>query len=116
MWKIDQPRCSTPPKSDPATPVAAHRPSSMKMISPAYMFPYSRSECERGFDTYSTALKSRLNGHSSGLAPNGEQKSSCIHPPRPLTLMLYLNVRANTDSDSANVVLTSAVGTPRQLC
>ena len=36
------------------------------------MLPYSRSECDSGFDTYSTALNSRLNGHSSGIRlPNG---------------------------------------------
>ena len=58
------------------------------MISPAYMLPYSRSECDSGFDTYSTTLNSRLKAQSSGLLPNGEQNSSWIQPPRPLTLML----------------------------
>ena len=70
------------------TPVAAHKPKSRKMISPAYMFPYSRSECESGLETYSTKLNSKLAGHNSGLEPNGEQNSSWTQPPKPLTLML----------------------------
>ena len=41
------------------------------MISPAYMFPKSRSECDSGFETYSTMLKRKLSGHSSGFDPNG---------------------------------------------
>ena len=72
----------------PTRPVAAQIQSRMKMISPAYMLPYSRSEWESGFEMYSTALKRRLAGQSSGFDPNGVQKSSWIQPRRPFTLML----------------------------
>ncbi len=41
------------------------------MISPAYMLPNSRSECDSGLETYSIRLNSRLNAISSGAAHNG---------------------------------------------
>ena len=86
------------------------------MISPAYMLPKSRSECDSGLETYSTRLNSKLNATSSGEShsgrvPNGAQKSSCIQPPMPLTLRLKKIISNHTESASAKVVLTSAVGT-----
>src|SRR5262245_56746197 len=103
-------------KKLPANPVAAHRPSSKKMISPAYMFPYKRSERESGLDRYSTRLNRKLNGQSRGLAPNGEQNNSWIQPPSPFTLILKKIIRSRTEIDSAKVVFTSAVGTCRHAC
>ena len=63
------------------------------MISPAYMLPYNRSECDSGFEMYSMRLNNKLKAISSGDAhsgrmPKGEQKSSCSQPPSPLILML----------------------------
>src|SRR3974390_1719617 len=83
------------------------------MISPAYMLPNSRNECESGFDTYSMKLNIRLAGHSSTLEPNGAQNSSCTQPPRPLTAIEKPIMSSHTESASANVVFTSAVGTIR---
>src|SRR3972149_3809522 len=83
MWKIDQPTPSMAPKNGPLGLVAAHTHSSRKMISPAYMLPYSRSECDSGLDTYSTRLNTKLNGHSTGGGPKGAQNNSCIPPPQP---------------------------------
>jgi len=40
--------------------------SSRKMISPAYMLPNSRSECDSGLEMYSTRLNSTLKHISSG--------------------------------------------------
>src|SRR5579864_2288303 len=111
--KIAQPTLSSPPKKAPTTPVAAHRPRRRKMISPAYILPYRRSEWDRVLETYSTTLKTRLKIHSTGLEPNGEQNSSWIQPPRPFTLIAKKIDIANTVSESANVVFTSAVATPR---
>ena len=116
MWKIAQPRPSTKPKTVPTRPVAAHSHSSRNMISPAYMLPNSRSECDSGLDMYSTRLNRKLAGHSSGLEPNGAQNSSWIQPPTPLTLMAKQIISSHTDSASAKVVLTSAVGTMRKPC
>src|SRR3972149_6980588 len=87
MWNIDQPTPRTAPKNAPLRLGAAHSQSSRKKISPAYMFPYNRSECDRGLDTYSTRLNRKLNGHRMGFAPKGTQNSSWIQPPRPLTAM-----------------------------
>ena len=70
----------------PTRPVAAHSHSSRKMISPAYMLPNSRSECDSGLEMYSTRLNRKLAGHSSGFEPNGAQNSSWIQPPRPFDL------------------------------
>src|SRR5690242_4310340 len=84
------------------------------MISPAYMLPKSRSECDNGLDTYSTALKAKLTGQSTGWPPNGEATSSCAKPPAPFARNEKMIIRAHTDSESANVVLTSAVGTGRK--
>ena len=88
MWKIAQPAPSTAPATVPTRPVAAHTHSSRKMISPAYMFPKSRSECDSGFEMYSTMLNRKLAGHSRGFLPKGAAKSSWIQPPSPLTLIL----------------------------
>src|SRR5258706_9660647 len=70
---------------------------------------------------YSTRLNRRLNVINNGAAhigftPNGEQKSSCMKPPKPFTLKLKKIINSQTESDSANVVFTSAVGTGRQAC
>src|SRR6185436_4191419 len=109
MWKIAQPNPSREPNTVPTSPVAAHIQSRRKMISPAYMLPYSRNECDSGFDRYSMALNSRFSGNS--LAPNGAQNSSCIQPPQPLAATEKYSIRNQTVSASANVVFTSAVGT-----
>src|SRR5690349_16260007 len=77
------------------------------------MLPKSRSECDNGFDTYSTPLKSRFAGQSRKCLPNGAQKSSCTQPPKPFAAIENQIIIANTESESANVVLTSAVGTRR---
>src|ERR1700694_2998905 len=102
------------PKKAPTSPVAAHRPRSRKIISPAYMFPYRRRDSDSGLDRYSTRLNKILNNHRSGFAPKGVQNISWIHPPRPLTLMLKKIINSSTERDSAKVVFTSAVGTCRQ--
>src|SRR3990172_5748870 len=109
------------PNTVPTTPVAAQRPSNKKIISPAYMLPNSRNECDKGLEMYSARLNKRLNSSSngdnqSGLTPKGEQNSSCMKPPTPLTLKLKKIISTQTESDNANVVLTSAVGTGRQAC
>src|SRR4249919_2163043 len=114
MWKIAQPAPRREPKNVPARPVAAHKPISKKIISPAYMFPYKRNESDNGLDRYSTKLNSKLAGQSRRFEPNGVQKSSCIQPPRPFTLMLKKIISPSTESDRAKVVLTSAVATCRQ--
>src|SRR3970040_2094119 len=116
MWKIAQPSPRMDPKMVPARPVAAHIHNSRKSISPAYMLPNSRSECDSGFETYSTRLKSKLNSQSSGLEPDGAQNSSWIHPPRACAEMKNPIKSSHTESDSAKVVLTSAVGTGRHSC
>src|SRR6266446_1571599 len=91
--------------------LAASKPSNRKMISPAYMFPNSRRLCDNGLETYSTALKSRLNSNNSGFDPKGEQNNSWIQPPSPLTLMLYMIISPNTDRASAIVVLDALLST-----
>src|SRR5262245_53976781 len=128
MWKIAQPQPSTVLATVPTKPDEAHSHSSRKMISPAYMFPNNRNECDSGLDTYSMKLNSRLATasnvpaiHFNGFAersviPNGAQKSSCSHPPRPLAAMAKPIIRSQTESESAKVVLTSAVGTRRHSC
>src|SRR5450756_2698101 len=83
MWNIAQPRPSRAAKAVPARLVAAIIQSSRKMISPAYMLPNSRSECDSGLDMYSTRLNNKLKHISSGaihagLIPNGAQNSSWI--------------------------------------
>src|SRR5882672_2352751 len=108
MWKIAQPRPRIEPKMVPARPVAAHIHSSRNRISPAYMLPNSRSECDSGFDTYSTRLNRKFAGQRSGLEPNGAQNSSWIQPPRPLDEIAKPIISSHTESDSANVVFTSA--------
>src|SRR5580765_2292438 len=114
MWKIAQASPNIEANTMPTTPVAAHVHSSRKISSPAYMFPYNRSEWDSGLDRYSMALNSRLSGNS--LPPNGEQNSSCIQPPKPLACTENSSIRNHTDSASAKVVLTSAVGTMRKPC
>ena len=61
------PSPSTTPKNAPTTPEAAHSQSSRKMISPAYMFPKSRSECDSGLETYSTRLNSEIERPEQGV-------------------------------------------------
>src|SRR5258706_12318658 len=65
---------------------------------------------------YSTRLKRKLAGYSSGLAPNGEQNSSWMNPPVPLTLNGKKIMGTQTEGARAKVVLTSAVGTMRKPC
>src|SRR5258706_5869232 len=113
MWNIDQPTPRMTAKTAAKPLVAASNHSSKKMISPAYMLPNSRSECDSGLETYSMKLNIRLKGHSSGLEPNGAQKSSCTQPPRPLAEIEKPIISSQTDSASAKVVFTSAVGTMR---
>src|SRR5580765_8564743 len=112
MWKIAHPQPSRMARTDQPMAAEASIHSSRKMISPAYMFPKSRSECDRGLEMYSTRLKRKLRIHSSGFEPNGEQKSSWIQPPSPLVFSAKAIMRNHTDSASAKVVFTSAVGTP----
>src|SRR5216110_1756470 len=111
MWKIAQPRPRIEPKIVPASPVAAHIQSSRNRISPAYLLPNSRSECDSGLEMYSTQLKRKFAGQSSGFEPNGAQNNSWTKPPAPLAAMAKPIIRNQTESDSAKVVLTSAVGT-----
>src|SRR3954452_25451117 len=111
MWKIAHPRPRMIAKNEPTSPTAAMSHRSKKMISPAYMLPKSRSECDSGFEMYSTQLKRKLAGHRSGLEPNGAQKSSCMKPRAPFAEMAKPIIRNHTESDSAKVVFTSAVGT-----
>src|ERR1035437_2558279 len=114
IWKIDQPTPNSAPNIVPTRPVAAHIPSSRKMISPAYMLPNRRKACDRGLETYSIRLNSKFAGQINGLEPNGEQNNSCIQPPRPFTLMVKKIIKNHTDNASAKVVLMSEVGTARQ--
>src|SRR3954463_10292769 len=111
MWKIDQPRPSSEPKIVPVSPVAAHIQSSKNRISPAYMLPKRRSECDSVFEMYSTIWKRKLAGISSGCEPNGAKNNSCSQPPRPLTETEKTMVSTSTEIESPKVVLTSAVGT-----
>ena len=48
--------------------------------------------------------------------PNGAQKSSWTKPPKPFSLIAKKIISTQTDSASAKVVLTSAVGTMRKPC
>src|SRR5712672_2259863 len=104
------------PNIVPASPVAAHIHSSRNRISPAYMLPNSRSECDRGLEMYSTQLNRKFAGHRSGLEPNGAQNISLMNPPRPLAAIEKPIIRNHTDKERAKVVLTSAVGTGRHSC
>src|SRR6266568_345555 len=118
MWKIAQPKPRTTATKLPNMPVAASSHNSRKMISPAYMLPNNRSECDSCLDTYSMKLNNRLkntrNGDAhSGLTPNGAQPSSWIQPPSPLAAIENQIISSHTDNASANVVFTSAVGTRR---
>ena len=63
--------CASPPPIAPAIPLDASSAISRNIISPAYIFPNNRSECDSGFDTYSIRLKSRLNATRSGAAHHG---------------------------------------------
>src|SRR3954471_7184050 len=116
MWKIAQPRPRIEPKMVPARPVAAHIHSSRNRISPAYMLPKSRSECDSGFEMYSTQLNRKLAGQRSGFEPNGAQNSSCMKPLTPFAEMVKPIISSQTESDSAKVVFTSAGGTGRHSC
>src|SRR5438874_6329166 len=111
MWKIAQPKPRIEPKMVPARPVAAHIHSSRNRISPAYMLPNRRSECDSGLEMYSTQLKRKFAGHSKGFEPKGAQNSSWMKPPTPLAATAKPIISSHTESDSAKVVLTSAVGT-----
>src|SRR5690349_25174653 len=118
-WKISQPRASITEAVHPTKPpnesalFAAHSHSSRNRISPAYMLPNSRSECDSGLEMYSTQLKRKFAGHSRKWEPNGAQNSSWIQPPTPFAAIENQIIIPNTESESANVVLTSAVGTRR---
>src|SRR3977135_937493 len=98
MWKIAQPNPRIEPNIVPASPVAAHIQSSRNRISPAYMLPNSRSECDSGFHTQSTQLNRRFAGQSNGFVPNGVQNSSWIQPPRPLAAMVNPIIKDHTES------------------
>ena len=113
MWKMPQATPRTTPPIHPTMPAVARSHSSRKMISPAYMFPKRRSECDSGFEMYSTRLKTKLSGHRTGLEPNGEQKSSWMKPNRPFVFTAKKIIIAQTDRASAKVVDTSALGTIR---
>src|SRR5205814_1392141 len=70
---------------------------------------------------YSTRLNNRLNNIRIGAAhigftPKGVQKISWKKPPTPFTFTLKKIISSHTESDSAKVVFTSAVGTGRQAC
>src|SRR5690349_122148 len=118
-WNSSQPTASITEVVQPAIPpsvsalFAAQSHSSRKRISPAYILPKSRNECDSGLETYSTQLNRKLAGQSMTWAPNGAQKSSWIQPPTPFAAMENQIIIANTDSESAKVVFTSAVGTKR---
>ena len=86
MWNIDQPAPKIAPNMVPDTPVAAHRPNSKKITSPAYILPNSRNEWDNGLDTYSIKLNKKLAGQTQILLPNGAQNNSCTKPPKPFTL------------------------------
>src|ERR1043165_6017393 len=115
MWNSSQPSASTMAKDQPRTPpndsalFAAQSQSSRNRISPAYMLPNSRSECDSGLEMYSTQLNRKFAGQSSGLEPNGAQNSWWMNPPSPLAATAKPIIRNHTESESAKVVLTSAV-------
>jgi len=111
MWKSAQKNPNKAPNTVPTIPTEASIHSSRKRISPAYMFPNSRRECDSGFEMYSTRLKRKFSGQSSGFEPNGAQKSSWMKPPTPFSLMAKPIIIAHTDKASAKVAFTSAVGT-----
>src|SRR5438445_1072347 len=85
MWNPAQITPRGTAKTVPQYPAAAIDHKSREMISPAYMLPKSRSECDRGFEMYSTRLNRRFGSHSSTFEPKGVQNSSWIQPPRPFT-------------------------------
>src|SRR5690349_21731157 len=103
-WKISQPTASRTEAVQPTAPpseselFAAHSQSSRNRISPAYMLPKSRSECESGLETYSTQLKRRFAGQSRTCEPKGAQKSSWIQPPTPLAAIENQIIIAKTES------------------
>src|ERR1700704_4504719 len=101
MWKIAQRTFSTTENANVklaqwkaiSAALAASMAISRKMISPAYMLPYSRSECDSGLDTYSMILNNtlkamRIGDAHNGLMPIGVLTNSLIQPKRPLFLML----------------------------
>src|SRR5262245_60630894 len=122
MWKMAQPNprmtdaIQPTPKSPCSELFAAHSQSSRNRISPAYMLPKSRSECDSVFEMYSTIWNRKLAGISAGCEPKGAKKSSCSHPPKPLTVIAKKIVSTKMEMDSAKVVLTSAVGTYLKPC
>ena len=113
MWNIDQPAPKIAPKMVPDTPVAAHKPNSKKITSPAYILPNSRNEWDSGLDTYSIRLNKKLAGQTQILLPNGAQNNSCTKPPKPFTLTEKNIINIQTERARANVVLMSEVGTAR---
>ncbi len=91
----------------------------MKISSPAYMLPNSRSDRLSGRTSSSIRRSSRLAGASRILpitecAWNGAVNASATNSFRPLWLMPNQWISRNTPSDMPIVVLRSAVGTTRR--
>ena len=91
----------------------------MKISSPAYMLPNSRSDRLSGRTPSSITRSSTFAGASAifigvDSAWNGAVKISLVKPPRPLCEIPNTWISRNTDSESPNVVLRSAVGTTRR--
>src|SRR4029078_8777803 len=92
----------------------------MKMSSPAYMLPKSRSDSDSGFEMNDTSSRIRLNAMISGAAmiampfvggALGWNVNSLPKPIGPLILIEYKIMSRNTVIDMPNVMLTSVVGT-----
>ena len=84
----------------------------MKISSPAYMLPNSRSDSDSGRTASSITRRSRLNGANHG--PNGAVNHSLKKPNTPLCLMPMYWISRNTVRAMPTVVLMSAVGTTRR--
>ena len=85
MWKIAQPSASTEPNDRPDE--AGRRPHPQQQeddLARVHVSVEPQRVRQRLGDVLDQ-VEQKLKGHSSGLAPNGEQKSSWIQPPRPLT-------------------------------
>ena len=91
----------------------------MKISSPAYMLPNSRSDRLSG-RTPSSMMRSRRFASASTIfmpvdsAWNGAVKISFVKPPTPLCEMPNTWISRNTASARPRVVLRSAVGTTRR--
>ena len=91
----------------------------MKISSPAYMLPNSRSDRLSGRTPSSIMRSRKLTGASRIfigvlLAWNGALKISLVKPPTPLCEMPKYWISRNTAIDMPKVVLRSAVGTTRR--